>query len=201
MKLNENGRSMIEMLGVLGIIGIVSVGGYSMVGRSLSMQRNSQIIADAASLATSAKKLACQYDDGYTSYTYYLYQSEAYPSNFVYNSSGSSFAGVDDVSYKIDYSRSSDSEYFKMTISGINEDQCIRIASSDWGTPQSSGFLGLAIGSSDVKDYIVNCNGVCSGKNDVAVAGTSSYPLPAGNAATYCNGNNNQIQLWYKGCH
>ena len=202
MKENQQGRSMLEMLGVLAVIGIISVGGYNIVGKSISLRRNTQIIVDASTLASSAKKLACQYDSGYSSYTYYLYQSEAYPKELMY--SDGVFRGLNDVTYQFQYDRATDpsgSDCFKMIISQVDEEECIRIASSDWGTPQSSGFIGLSVGTTDEKSYITGCNNNCTGKDNVAVAGTPSYPLTKGKAASSCNSpNNNQIQIWYRGC-
>ncbi|MBP5352938.1 MAG: hypothetical protein J6Y91_04150 [Alphaproteobacteria bacterium] len=199
MKISENGRSMIEMLGVLSIVGVISVGGFSLVSRSLTMQRNSQIIADTASLATSAKKLSCQYDSGYTSYTSYLVQSEEYPTNFTYDTANSRFVGVDDVTYTVDHTTVGVHEYYKINVGALNEDQCIRMATSNWGTPQSSGFMGLAIGASDSRDCILA--GSCSGSTAATVANTDGYPMSTANAATHCSGSSNVIHLWYKGCH
>ena len=201
MKINENGRSMIEMLGVLSIIGIISVGGFSLVSKALMMQRTSQIVADTASLATSAKKLACQYDSGYTSYTTYLVQSEEYPTNFTYDATNSKFIGIDDVTYTVDYVTADNHEYYKINVGALNEERCIHMATSNWGTPQSSGFIGLAIGSDALQTYILGCNVTCSGNTKAAVTGTSSYPMPAVNAAANCTGDNNVIHLWYRGCH
>lgn len=205
MRRNEYGRSMVEMLGVLGVIGVISVGGYNIVGKSISSKRNTQIIVDAANLASSAKKLACQYDEGYAdnSYSEYLYTSEAYPKELRYSSSDG-FIGVNEVTYKLEYSMAAtdnDSDYFNMIIGGVDQEECIRIASSDWGTPLSSGFVGLSVGTTNEKEYITGCGDSCTGKNNVAVAGTESYPLSKGNATNACgSASNNSIQLWYKGC-
>ena len=57
MKTNENGRSMIEMLGVLAIIGVLSVGGiygYTMAMRKYKANEIAQTISMLATLARAA---------------------------------------------------------------------------------------------------------------------------------------------------
>ena len=55
MKKNENGRSMIEMLGVLAVIGVLSVGGI--YGYTVAMRRHraNEIVQTASMLVTMAK--------------------------------------------------------------------------------------------------------------------------------------------------
>ena len=62
---NQNGRSMIEMLGVLAIIGVLSVGSLGIVAKARQQYTISQIINEVSSLVTSARKMSCDYDDGY----------------------------------------------------------------------------------------------------------------------------------------
>ena len=57
MKTNENGRSMIEMLGVLAIIGVLSVGGiygYTMAMRKYKANEVAQTISMLATMAHAA---------------------------------------------------------------------------------------------------------------------------------------------------
>lgn len=205
MNINQYGRSMAEMIGVLSIIGIISIGGYNIVGKSIAARRNTQIVVDASMLATTAKKLACQYDEGYTSYTTYLHASEAYPKELEYVDSGDVFEGMNGVTYSFEYVRaasSSEHDYFKMVISNLDDEKCIHVASSDWGTPKSSGFIGLSVGTDDEKGCIIGSDADCEGKSNLAIANTANYPMSKGKATAACsNPTNNQIQLWYRGCH
>ena len=55
MKTNENGRSMIEMLGVLAIIGVLSVGGIYGYTTAMRKYKANEIVQTASMLATIAK--------------------------------------------------------------------------------------------------------------------------------------------------
>jgi len=55
MKTNENGRSMIEMLGVLAIIGVLSVGGIYGYTIAMRKYRANEIVQTASMLATLAR--------------------------------------------------------------------------------------------------------------------------------------------------
>ena len=80
---HENGRSMIEMLGVLAIIGVLTVGSLSIVGKARQQFAISQIITEATSLIDSARKMSCDYDDDYGTYANMLYLSGAFPDSAV----------------------------------------------------------------------------------------------------------------------
>ena len=55
MRTNENGRSMIEMLGVLAIIGVLSVGGIYGYTVAMRKYKANEIIQTASMLATMAQ--------------------------------------------------------------------------------------------------------------------------------------------------
>ena len=55
MKTNENGRSMVEMLGVLAIIGVLSIGGILGYTTAMNRHRANQIIDAAAKVSAIAQ--------------------------------------------------------------------------------------------------------------------------------------------------
>lgn len=55
MKTNENGRSMVEMLGVLAIIGVLSVGGIYGYTVAMRKYKANEIVQTASMLATMAQ--------------------------------------------------------------------------------------------------------------------------------------------------
>ena len=176
IKINQNGRSMVEMLGVLAIIGILSIGGLGIVGRAKKSHDISQLIAETAQVAMNAKKMACDYEDGYGTYTNFLIRSQAYPDNFVI--SGSSFYSTP-TDTKFDIVGSKDA--FAIKISEMDEDACVALASANWGKTRTSGFLGACFN---------DCAKPASGYDNVMDPGT---------AATNCS-NNATLKIWYKGC-
>lgn len=52
---NQNGRSMVEMLGVLAIIGIISIGGIAGYSMALNRQKANQLLDIANKLSVSAQ--------------------------------------------------------------------------------------------------------------------------------------------------
>ena len=57
MRTNENGRSMVEMLGVLAIIGVLSVGGIYGYTTAMRKYKANEIVQAASMLVTVAKSM------------------------------------------------------------------------------------------------------------------------------------------------
>ena len=204
-KKSEKGRLMLEMLGVLAVIGVLGVGGMAVVTRAIKAHKKGQIITDAANLATNTKKLACQYTSEYDSkgsYSAFLYKSEAYPKSLTYNSTTKSYSGEDDVVYKIEGFTKTVSgvnyRYFYIKISELDEETCMDVATTDWGRYNTNGHVGVAIGTGNFGEFMHSTTAT----NEAAVRSSSTtYPMPAATAASYCSGYNNTVQLWYAACN
>lgn len=193
----QSGRSMIEMLGVLAIIGVLSVGSLGLVSYLFTSQKEASLISDIADAARLAKKMACQYDDAYKTYTLYLYKSNAYPENWAYNVTKNQYEGLLDTVYRLEGNR----KMFYIVAEGLTEDLCMKIATKEWGTLNTSGLVGLAITTADLTGYFPTCLTSCEERADGVLSNGRNYPMGLDKAATYCSGNNNTIQLWYKGCY
>ena len=208
MKINENGRTMIETLGVLAVIGILTVGGLGVVNKAVRSQKKGQVIAEATNLAAVTKKLACQYSDSYGAddddvhdgaYGQFLYKSDAYPKGLTYDTSGKYYTGSLDVKYYLGAYKYDGKRYFYIKISVLDADACVEVASHDWGGYNSTGIVGVAIGSDagDFKSFMRSDDGT----NAAAERSTSSsYPVSPDTAASHCADSNNTVQLWYAGC-
>lgn len=197
-QINQSGRSMVEMLGVLSVAGILTVGGFSVVHNAMQAREEAQLISDTAQLGALAKRKACQYDTQYSSYTKFLYRSDAIPAGLEYNASEDQIEGALDSVTKI----TGDDKYFVVSVEGLDESSCVKMATTDWGKRNSNGCLGVSIGASNMKECMTS--GDC---NDSPSAASSSnkdkYPMSleaaAGNSG--CSGNNNTVKIWFKGCH
>jgi len=194
-KSDQFGRSMIEMLGVLSVVGVLSVGGLSVVNSAQQRKNEGQLVADTAQIAMISKKLACQYDDAYSTYTNFLNRSEAIPSNLTYNSSSNQIEGVMDSITKV----TGNDKYFAVSVEGINESACIKMATTDWGKRNSNGCLGVSIGANDLSTCMLSGN-CASSAFAVTSNDASKYPMSAATAATHCSGNNNTVKVWFKAC-
>lgn len=190
LKNNESGRSMMEMLGVLTIVGVLSIGGLNVINRMQNERTSTQMLADLSDLARRAKKMACQYDSGYSSYTFYLYKSNMYPDGWTYNSEKKKFLGLQGSLYSVQGEINEDSEIverFEITAENLSDEQCSKLATFNWGGKNTSG----------IESVMVN-----NATDAVAVVGTDSYPMTLSVAATKCDqGNANKIMLKYLGCN
>ena len=175
MFVNENGRSMIEMLGVLAVIGVLTVGGLNIIGRSRQMHEVGQLISEVSRVAMTSKKMACEYDTGYGSYTMMIYKSEAYSDALEYENG--KFIGPMDAEIKID----GDMKNFIVSVANLSEDACIQLAGNDWGRKGTNGFLGACIGTG-------NCNP------------SSDAQIELNTASTACS-NGATVKLKFKACN
>ena len=57
MKINQTGRSMIEMLGVLAIIGVLSVGGIAGYSKAMAKYRVNKTIDQVSHIAANVRIL------------------------------------------------------------------------------------------------------------------------------------------------
>ena len=175
MKLNEYGRSMIEMLGVLAIIGVMTVGGLNIIGRSRNMHEIGQLVSEVSKVAMTAKKMACQYDEEYGTYTMFLFKSEAYSDELEYENGA--FTGPMDTQITI----TGDKSFFTVSTSNLSEDACIQLAGNNWGSKGTNGFLGVCVGngecnpSSDAQMELNTASAACADSSVVKIKFKACY--------------------------
>ncbi|MDY4884833.1 MAG: type 4 pilus major pilin [Alphaproteobacteria bacterium] len=206
MKYNENGRSMVEMLGVLAIIGVLSVGGIAGYSKAMNKYKInkttdqvSMLVANIRTLFSSqgnykglnngqAIKFGVVPNDMYT-------PANTYADNY---SITNAFSG--DVTIEADVARKdrTEKEAFVITYAGLSDEACVTVATGDWGSGQASGLIGIAAGKSGVTDGV---KGVFVDSNTAAVAPTdkatvsiaapgaaNSTPMSVTNAVAVCSG-------------
>lgn len=145
-RIDNLGRSMVEMIGVLAIVGVLSVGGIAgYVSASHAMRTNklkdevSTIIANIRSMYFSAENYA-----GLSEIT--LINAGLIPDWMVSEdkthiknkAKGSVYVSSSDHWYKKDSS-------FILIFNGLDSKTCRELAISDWGSDMASGFVALSI--------------------------------------------------------
>ena len=157
--INENGRSMVEMLGVLAIIGVLSVGGIAGYSKAMNKYKinktNDQVSMLVANIRTlfssqnnyagltngSAIKFGVVPNDMYTTAA-----NDTYSNNYAIKNA---FAG----SVFIKSSDADDAHAdtaFVVEYTNIPEEACVNILTADWGSGQGSGLI--AVGRADTAD-------------------------------------------------
>ncbi len=130
-KITEQGRSMIEMLGVLAIIGVLSIGGLQVVSRMQYEHKSTQLINDFSETILKIQKIAHQFDEGYSGAGMFVYKNQAYSANWNFKKADTTavtFTGMLDSIYTID---GTSVDTFSITAENLDDDICIRLATSE----------------------------------------------------------------------
>lgn len=196
MKENQNGRSMIEMLGVLAVVGVLSVGGLSVFTKAQNEHKLSQLVVDVTNMATIAKKMACKYDDGYSNYNKFMGKSKKIPADWKYDKDDATeFTANTGEVVEFTYtqgSKTAEGKYIssklEVEISNLKKQACIKLASNDYGKRRNTGLLGLNVNSASSSSYHADTT-------------KKEYPMTISTAVSKCDKEENTIYLFYKGCN
>ena len=179
LKTNENGRSMIEMLGVLAIIGVLSVGGIAGYSKAMNKFKTNKVADNVSMLVANIKTLYAQQKD-YGTGDKALSTAKAIDLGVVPDElikSGTGGAKVlknaynGDVFIKASNSTTGETgnRAFVIVFDGLSKEACITLATNDWGSGFSSGLIALhaqgsAYGNNDLTD-VIGCTGTADASN------------------------------------
>lgn len=211
MRINEQGRSMIEMLGVLAIVGVLSVGGIAGYSKAMNKFKANKVIDQINMLSTNIRTMYSSQrsykglNNG-TAVSLGLAPSEMYDASS--NDTGSSrslmnaFAG--NVYIRTGKTQGSDDGAYIITIDGIPSAACITLVTTDWGGESGSGLAGFYVkpqGTTDTASSVNDLSGAtltatsatATGVLVVPGSGDVSMPLTLVQANTVCASANNVI--------
>jgi len=153
---NENGRSMIEMLGVLAIIGVLSVGGIAGYSKAMQKYRINKAIEQITLIAGNVRTFfASQRSyEGFNSnrYTEIVRKAKLIPEEMrEYNANGTfkQFSGVFGKFYygEAHKSTNTDQQAFYLGFElPPDEDVCIELMSYDWTSAGVRGISAKTVG-------------------------------------------------------
>ncbi len=147
-KCMQNGRSMIEMLGVLAIIGILTVGGFNLVMKAQTHQKINEVTDNLTTLARKVRVVARDYTGAAGSLNSYVNTGRAFPDSLEYSSSG--FTDRNDITYDIQYISEGGAILFVIGVSGLTTEMCMNMVNANYGNKATSGFVGMSIGDADI---------------------------------------------------
>ncbi|MBR3677271.1 MAG: hypothetical protein IKN71_09085 [Alphaproteobacteria bacterium] len=190
MKINESGRSMIEMLGVLAIIGVLSVGGIAGYSKAMAkhkinktVDQITQITASTRALFTGHKNyiaLGANQDNQFK----LIKKAHLVPDEMLeLKADGTidkilnAYAGNVTFAVADKKSGSGDNKAFKLTFTMIPMSPCIDLVTQDWGNRSTSGLIELQVNdSSDHKKNrfftIGEAIAACTKKTDNSISWT-----------------------------
>ncbi len=156
MRVNEQGRSMIEMLGVLAIVGVLSVGGIAGYSKAMNKFKTNKVGDQIQMISTNIRTL-------FSSQRTYaglnngmalqaglipgeMYQAVssggAYDSDYTITNA---FGGGVAINV-VDQSTANDDMAFTIAVDQIPQSACVSIATTDWGGDAGSGLAAMWIG-------------------------------------------------------
>ena len=187
---NQSGRSMIEMLGVLAIVGVLSVGGIAGYSKAMEKFKINQLLAGISQFVAEIRIL---FNGDYSSdgiawvdlnkYGIELHGFTSLGGGVATNPLGGEFFTFAD----------SDDRYI-INLS-LPKKACIDFVTHDWGSTSSTGFISLAVSSSDAhmwsdafrNNNIDNDNCSVNTKNGIIYTCSPNGSIPVSLAATYCD--------------
>lgn len=145
-KYTQNGRSMIEMLGVLAIIGVLSIGGIAGYSKAMSKYRVNKTADQISQLAQNIRTLYASQKNYNTLNDTVIKKAHLAPED-MYESTGSTtlynpFGGSVVIGFSGKNSRN-DNKAFYITVNNIPVEACFELVTKDWGSGSSSGFIAI----------------------------------------------------------
>lgn len=195
MRVNEQGRSMIEMLGVLAIVGVLSVGGIAGYSKAMNKFKTNKVGDQIQMISTNIRTLFSSQRtyEGLTNGM--ALQAGLIPGEMYDADSGNSYSS----SYLItnafggktfiavaDQSSTGDNMAFTIAVDQIPQSACVSIATTDWGGDAGSGLAAMWIGdgAADKAETMAadsTLSGVTSGltaSTQLHIPGDDEFGLP-----------------------
>ena len=214
----ESGRSMIEMLGVLAIIGVLSVGGIAGYSKAMNKFKTNKVADNVSMIVTNIRTLYAQQKtyDGLDNVS--AVAMGVVPDELVTNADDGTLTNAFLGSVEIkaadvkgaDASADGTDMGFTVRFSGLTKEACVTLATNDWGSGYSAGFVGMKVaGTADGAEEAasnadnLDVSGSCSATalddaagEAIACAGTPMNVAVAAKACSCTNSNNVCEILW-----
>ena len=177
MRNNENGRSMVEMLGVLAIIGVLSAGGLAGYSKAMFKHKLNTTMEQITMLVTNIRTAYGQ-QRNYSG----LDNSKALGLGIIPPVMGTDAAKLTNPfkgSVTIAAAQAKkgvDNSGFTVTYTQLPKEACIALATADFGSGAGSGFVGVRVGEEGAEDVYI---GSGNGKANTAEQGQQSNAVAA----------------------
>ena len=170
MKINESGRSMIEMLGVLAIIGVLSIGGIAGYSKAMGKHRVNKCIDQITQIVSSTRalfyghKTYAALDDSTANL---VEKAHLFPDELGNGTGTNPFNGNVTIKSAAKSSTDTKKKAFAITYTVIPEESCIDLATQDWGKGSHSGLVSVKVNGTQVVNADINTAATkCSGQSN-----------------------------------
>lgn len=148
MRNNEQGRSMIEMLGVLAIVGVLSVGGIAGYSKAMGKFKTNKLIDQINMVTTNVRTLYATQPNYHGLTTALARDVNLIPSEMyvagesrVNNAFGGSLRLVASKANADD--NDNGEKAYIISVDNIPSTACVSIVTTDWGSDSDSGLIGM----------------------------------------------------------
>ncbi len=203
MRVNEQGRSMIEMLGVLAIVGVLSVGGIAGYSKAMNKFKTNKAIDQINMIATNIRTLYSS-QRTYSGLTNKIaiqtgtVPGEMYDTQDADTSVATNAFGGD--AYITSGTHSVADDSFIIAIDKIPQASCVSIATTEWGGDAGSGLLAMSISTTTASAAASALKASSlTPSASLAVVGSSTFGMPISvvNASSSCaSGKDNNTIAW-----
>ena len=211
MKYNENGRSMVEMLGVLAIIGVLSVGGIAGYSKAMNKYKINKTTDQVSMLVANIRTLFSSQGNYKDLDNENAIKFGVVPNDMIKTADDdttklvNAFGG--DVTIAAAKARTADgsetvpgNEAFIIEYAGLSSEACVTVATGDWGSGQASGLIAIAAGTSGslsdaLADVVIDADGAVAADAGEVIAqpgsATVATPISVADAVKACDGEEN----------
>ena len=210
MRVNEQGRSMIEMLGVLAIVGVLSVGGIAGYSKAMNKFKTNKVIDQINMISTNIRTLFSS-QNTYSGLNHAVLINAAVIPAEMYDKTAAisstttithAFGGEVKITTST-YNGQANAAYV-IAFNNVPKASCVTLATTDWGGDVGSGFAGMYVKAGDTVDAattaVASVEGSTTGNANLAIPGDQSYGTPVNvvTAQGMCTDNaNNAFALKY----
>lgn len=209
MKINESGRSMIEMLGVLAIIGVLSVGGIAGYSKAMAKFRANKTIDQVQHIVTNIRILFGSqknyFDLGNDDATTYdiITKANLLPDEMKTGSTNAMadytnpYAGEVHIGYSRRFSneQGSTDKAFTIKYTGIPQSACIDLASQDWNASSGTGLVAFGVNADLGATSLDTCASTAPADGS-ATRCIQDMPMPVGHAVRACVAGSANYLMW-----
>ena len=205
MRVNESGRSMIEMLGVLAIIGVLSVGGIAGYSKAMNKFKTNKVSDNVSMLVANIKTLYAQQNTYTDLNNANAVSMGVVPDELVTDATAGTLTNAFNGPVFINEADSTvadDTKAFVIEFTQLSREACITLATNDWGSGYSSGLIAIevkgnatATAAPTARDtsldtvYIGSASAKKEDGDSIAMPGntTLAVPMQVTQAAKACN--------------
>lgn len=197
MRFNEQGRSMIEMLGVLAIVGVLSVGGIAGYSKAMAKFNTNKAVDQVNMISTNIRTMfSSQRDysdvDVDTAIKANLIPAELYsPSSGTYasNAISNAFGGT---IYVDGAKHVNADDTFVIAMDNVPQQACVALATTEWGSEAGGGLVSMRFVDGSITDaktlgdaFVTNATP--NTENDRVVGNTDyGFPVSVADATKNC---------------